>query len=107
MRRLTIIATLCLALAASGWALQGWEVEGEVLNRDGAGVAYCRVEFFVGAQETPRYSVTTNADGFFYLTDPDYGEYSVVVSKYDRQQLFEPVYIDEEGLDPPYFEVSW
>lgn len=107
MKRLATIAILLLALPAIGSGLRAaWEVQGQVVNRDGAGVAYCRVDFHVGASESPRYSVTTNADGVFYLTDPSHGDYRVRVSKYDREQWID-VRIDRSGLTPRQLIVHW
>lgn len=107
MKRLTTIAVLLLAALAVGSALwAAWEVPGRVVNRDGAGVSYCRVDFYVGNSDSPRYSVTTNADGVLYLTDPSYGDYRVKVSKYDREQWFN-ARVDQNGLNPREFVVYW
>lgn len=106
MKRLTTFAILFLALLVFGTSLEAWEVQGRVVNRDGAGVSYCRVDFHVGSSDRPRYSVTTNSDGVLYLTDPSYGDYRVRVSKYDREQWI-AVTIDSSGLTPREFVVYW
>lgn len=107
MRRTRAVATLFLALIVSGTFADVREETGRVINRDGAGQAYCRVEFRQPPAPEPLYVVTTNSEGFFFLTNPADGVYDVTVTRDDRMQRFPEVRIDGNGISPSTLVVYW
>jgi Carboxypeptidase regulatory-like domain len=107
MRRKPAIATLCFGLVIIVILAHAQQrCSGRVVNRDSAPQAGCEVAFSLDPNRPPTYSVTTDYDGLFYLTNPLQGLYSVTVRRGRQQQTFN-VTIGDRGLDPSTLVVNW
>lgn len=102
MSRLTLIV---LVLFIGGLANQArqQQVRGQIVNRDGV-PQKCQVDFYTG--NDLQYRVVADNKGYFFLNDPRYGSYRVVVLQGNRQDAFKAS-IDQYGLHPPTFVVQW
>ena len=97
------IIILCLALfVILAFAGAETQVVGKVVTRSGSAQAGCQVEFSGPAI----YRVTTNNDGNFFLSNPQYGSYSVLLRQGQLQARVN-VTIDARGLRPPTLVVNW
>ncbi len=101
MLRTPVIVTLSLLLlivAAWAWAVQ---IDGQVVNDDGAPQSDVKVEFF----GDNLYSAWTDENGSFSIADVAPGDYKVKVTG-PRQQTID-VKVDSAGMHPNPLVVDW
>lgn len=108
--RTTSRAFPALILAAGlSWALvvsAQQQVAGRIVDRNGSPQPRCLVEFFLNPNAPPVYRVAANNDGYFYIANPRYGQYTVLVRLGQRQHRV-LVTIDGQGLHPSTIIVTW
>jgi hypothetical protein len=102
MHRVAATLLFLFVCGAVGDAQQ--QVRGQVVNRDGVS-QQCQLAFYAGAEMV--YRVTTDRQGYFYLTNPRNGTYRIVAVQGSRQGEFTRVSIDGSGLHPATLVVQW
>src|SRR5688572_5010618 len=102
MLRLAVVVLLVSGCVGAVTAQQ--QVRGQVINRDGA-PQQCQVNFYIADKH--HYGLTTDYNGYFFLTNPQHATYRVEVVDGNRRQQFASVVIDTNGLRPRTLVVSW
>ena len=109
LRRVVLVCMSLLLLTAL--SSQQTRVRGQIKNRDGAPESQCQVDFYWGNQQDITYRVYSDQNGYFYLDDPKYGSYLVVVAQGPRTYRFSDVSVFNEGsktlLKPDVLVVPW
>jgi hypothetical protein len=103
MQRLASLLMFLIVCASVADARQP-QHRGQVVNRDGQ-AQQCQIDFYAGADLA--YRLTSDRHGYFFLNNPKFGAYRVVVVQGNRQQEFKRVTIDEYGLHPATLVVAW
>jgi hypothetical protein len=103
MRRLVAVLLITLVAGALTGHAGQQQVRGQVVNRDGA-PQECQVDFY--GQQT-KYQLASDKRGFFYLTNPRFGTYQVVLRQGPRTTTINNVVIDQNGLHPPTLVANW
>lgn len=99
----TALALLVL-MAAGGCAVAAQQqIRGQVVNRDRV-PQQCQLTFYSGANAV--YRLTADRQGYFYITNPRYGTYRIVIVQGNRQTSAGAT-IDQRGLNPAQLMVPW
>ena len=103
-----VAAAVALSVVAVHAAQSRDTVTGRVVDRDGAGVPRCVVEFQLPKAERPEYRAYTDAQGNFSLKEPQPGDYEVTITQRERKHTLRgTVRITSRGLDPAVLSVPW
>jgi hypothetical protein len=97
---LLLLLTVCASVAEA----RQQQLRGQVVNRDGV-AQECQVDFYLGRDLA--YRLTSDRQGYFYLNNPKFGDYRVIVVQGSRRNEFKRVAIDANGLHPPTLVVPW
>ena len=103
MQRLASLLLLLIVCAPVADTRQQ-QLRGQVVNRDGQ-AQQCQIDFYAGADLA--YRLTSDRQGYFYLNNPKFGAYRVIVVQRNRQNEFKRVTIDANGLHPATLVVPW
>ena len=104
MQGLASLLLLLIVCASSADAQQKRTLRGQVVNRDGVG-QQCQIDFYKGNDVA--YRLSSDKQGYFYVNNAEFGTYRVVVVQGNRQEEFNKVTIDSNGLRPPTLVVRW
>ncbi len=99
--RVALALLVLVVCGATAWAQQ--QIRGQVVNRDRV-PQQCQLTFYSGNNVI--YRLTADRKGYFYITNPRYGSYRILITQGNRRAEVGAT-VNQRGLSPAPLIVPW